>query len=59
MNKTIEGRVRLYLVGLMIIIVLASAASGFFYVEEVRTEGYYFEVKAANDNFYVNLRNSK
>ena len=56
MNRVVEGRVRLYLIGLMIAMIVVGAGGGFMWVEEVKTQGYYFEIKASHDNDYADLK---
>lgn len=56
MNRIVEGRVRLYLIGLFAAITLVGAWGGFMWVEEVKTQGYYFELKAGHDNDYADLK---
>ena len=56
MNKVVEGRVRLYLIALMVIIMMIGAVGGFMLVEEVKTEGYYFEIEASNEKNLADIK---
>ena len=56
MKNSTESSVRLYLIAIVIAILIINAGIGFMYIEEVKSQGYYFELKAANDNQYADVK---
>lgn len=56
MYRTTEDKVKLYLIGVMVIIVIINAIGGYFYVQELEKRNYFLERTAERDNAYADLK---
>ncbi|OGF82714.1 hypothetical protein A3B18_00345 [Candidatus Giovannonibacteria bacterium RIFCSPLOWO2_01_FULL_46_13] len=59
MRSVTEGNVRMYLIGVVVAIVIINAWGAFSYIEEIKAQGYYSDLRAANDNYYADIKMDK